>query len=85
MATQWKHETTTVAVASVVTPIAHTISVDGMSCEHCEQTVEEPLETVDGVEQARADRDAGVVTVDDTAATATLHSVLEDAGYKVVD
>ncbi|MDX1746276.1 MAG: cation transporter, partial [Halobacteriales archaeon] len=33
-----------------------TITVEGMSCDHCEQAVEEALRGVNGVTDATADR-----------------------------
>jgi copper chaperone CopZ len=33
-----------------------TITVEGMSCEHCERTIEEALQGVSGASDARADR-----------------------------
>jgi len=61
--------------------MTQTITVDGMSCEHCEQTVEEALENVDGVTAATADRDAGTATVEGAAETATLVDAVSEAGY----
>lgn len=58
-----------------------TITVEGMSCGHCEQTVEEALESVEGVTGAAADREAGRATVDGTADAAALVAAVEDAGY----
>ena len=57
------------------------ISVEGMSCEHCEQTVEEALRSVEGVTDASADRDTAQATVEGDADTAALVSAVEDAGY----
>jgi copper chaperone CopZ len=61
--------------------MSRTITVEGMSCEHCERTVEEALEGVDGVAAATADREAASVTVDGTADRAALVAAVEDAGY----
>jgi copper chaperone CopZ len=58
-----------------------TISVEGMSCEHCERTVEEALSGVPGVESASADRDAASATVEGDADPAALVAAVEDAGY----
>jgi len=43
--------------------MSQTITVEGMSCEHCEQSVTEALEGVDGVESATADRESKSATV----------------------
>lgn len=61
--------------------MSRTISVEGMSCEHCEQTVEEALSEVPGVESASADRDAASATVEGDADSAALVAAVEDAGY----
>jgi copper chaperone CopZ len=58
-----------------------TITVEGMSCEHCEQTVEEALEEVEGVTSSSADRDSESATVEGSAKMDELVSVVEDAGY----
>jgi copper chaperone CopZ len=58
-----------------------TIAVEGMSCEHCEQTVEEALRGVSGVTDATADRTTEQASVEGDADTAELVRVVEDAGY----
>lgn len=62
--------------------MTETITVEGMSCEHCEQSVEEALEDVSGVRGADADREAGQATVDGGADTEALVAAVEDAGYE---
>ncbi|ELZ33989.1 Heavy metal transport/detoxification protein [Halogeometricum pallidum JCM 14848] len=61
--------------------MTQTLTVEGMSCEHCEQTVEEALSGVDGVESASADRDAASATVEGDADARNLVAAVEDAGY----
>jgi copper chaperone CopZ len=58
-----------------------TVTVTGMSCEHCEQTVEEALLAVPGVESASADNEAETATVEGAAAVEDLVAAVEDAGY----
>jgi copper chaperone CopZ len=58
-----------------------TITVEGMSCGHCEQTVEEALEGIDGVTAATADRETDSATVEGSAAPEQLVSAVEKAGY----
>lgn len=58
-----------------------TITVEGMSCGHCEQTVEEALEGVSGVTGATADRETAQVNVDGDADVTALVQAVEDAGY----
>lgn len=62
--------------------MSQTITVDGMSCDHCEQTVEDALEEIAGVTSATADREAGTATIDGDAAPNTLVDAVEDAGYE---
>jgi len=61
--------------------MSKTITVEGMSCEHCEQTVEEALRGVNGVTDATADREAEQAVVDGEADATTLVDAVEDAGY----
>lgn len=58
-----------------------TLTVEGMSCEHCEQSVEEALEGVEGVTAADADREEGQAAVEGEADAAALVAAIEDAGY----
>lgn len=56
--------------------------MEGMSCEHCEQTVEEALEGVAGVEHATADRETEQATIEGEAAAGDLVTAVEEAGYE---
>jgi len=58
------------------------LTVSGMSCGGCEQSVEEALEGVAGVESASADREAETATVEGDADTDDLVAAVEDAGYE---
>lgn len=58
-----------------------TITVEGMSCEHCEQTIEEALRGVAGVSDAHADRETEAATVEGEPDTAALVQAIENAGY----
>lgn len=58
-----------------------TITVEGMSCEHCEQTVEDALQGVNGVSDVSVDREAERASVDGDADVAALVEAVEDAGY----
>jgi len=53
----------------------------GMTCGHCEQTVEDALREVSGVTDATADREAEQASVDGDANVTTLVQAIEDAGY----
>lgn len=58
-----------------------TLTVEGMTCEHCEQAVEEALVEVGGVTDATADRNQERATVEGDAELAELVTAVEDAGY----
>jgi copper chaperone CopZ len=58
-----------------------TISVEGMTCEHCEQTVEEALSGVSGVTGVTVDREAERADVEGDADEAELVQAVEGAGY----
>ncbi|WP_158059282.1 heavy-metal-associated domain-containing protein [Halorussus halophilus] len=61
--------------------MSQTITVEGMTCGHCEQTVEEALEGVTGVATADADRETNSATVEGDVATDELVTVVTEAGY----
>ncbi|WP_089881067.1 heavy-metal-associated domain-containing protein [Halogeometricum limi] len=61
--------------------MGQTLTVEGMSCGHCEQTVEDALSGVSGVESASADHESSSVTVEGDADAAELVSAVEEAGY----
>lgn len=62
-----------------------TLSVHGMSCEHCAESVVEALEGVDGVSQATVDLDAAEATVslDGNVSRDRLAEAVDEAGYEV--
>ena len=62
--------------------MATTLTVEGMSCEHCEQTVAEALEGVAGVTGVSVDREGEQATVEGDADAAALVAAVEDAGYE---
>jgi copper chaperone len=62
--------------------MSRTITVTGMSCGGCEQSVEDALEALDGVTDATADRDAETATIDGDADPDDLVAAVEDAGFE---
>jgi copper chaperone CopZ len=58
-----------------------TITVEGMSCDHCEQTVEEALQDVPGVTDVTVDRETDQASVDGDADDTALVDAVENAGY----
>lgn len=61
--------------------MSRTITVEGMTCGHCEQTVEEALRDVSGVTDATVDREAEQANVEGDADPTELVRAVEDAGY----
>ena len=65
-----------------------TLSVEGMSCEHCEQTVEKGLTELDGVTKAKASHSASRVVVSYGGSPPDrnlLFEKIQSLGYEVVD
>lgn len=63
--------------------MTRTYTVTGMSCGGCEQTVEDALAELEGVDGVTADNESDTVTIEgDFDETAALHAI-EDAGYAV--
>jgi copper chaperone len=58
-----------------------TITVEGMTCGHCEQTVEEALQGVSGVTDVTVDRENEQASVDGDVDATVLVEAVEDAGY----
>jgi len=58
------------------------ITVEGMTCEGCEEVVEEALEMADGVESAEADRYEDTATVEGDADPEVLVDKVEMAVYE---
>jgi copper chaperone CopZ len=61
--------------------MSRTITVEGMSCGHCEQSVEEALEGLAGVERATADRESDSAIVEGDADPNALVNAVDEAGY----
>ena len=61
------------------------VSVDGMTCGHCEAKVRDAAAAVPGVKRAEADRtgDRLEVWVDGDVDSAALHQAVEAVGYAV--
>lgn len=62
------------------------IKVEGMTCGHCKQSVEEALEKLDGVTSAAVDLEAGDVTVthEDNVTKEAMSEAIESQGFDVV-
>jgi len=57
------------------------ITVEDMTCDGCEDIVEDAVEGVSGVEDADADREADLVTVDGDADRDDVLEAVDMAGY----
>lgn len=57
------------------------ITVERMTCGHCEQTVAEALRDVSGVTDVTVDREEERATVDGDADATILVEAVEEAGY----
>lgn len=60
-----------------------TVTVSGMTCGHCAQTVTKAVEALPAVDRALVDLKAGAVSVEGTADEASIRRAIEDAGYEV--
>ena len=60
-----------------------TIEIRGLSCEGCETTVEEPLDSVDGVMGVQDDRNTDLATVEGEPKRDKLEQAVIDSGYEV--
>jgi len=62
-----------------------TLSVTGMSCNGCEQNVENALQNVEGVSRVDADHEGDTVEVvaENDVANEDIEAAIEDAGYDV--
>lgn len=65
-----------------------TISIKGMSCNHCKMAVEQALQTLQGVESAEVDlkgNTAQVVFDPSQVDEEKLKAAITQAGYEVID
>ena len=58
------------------------LKVKGMSCNHCEMRVKKAIESVEGVQSAKADHKKGVVVIeaDDSVSNDSLIEAVNDTG-----
>ncbi len=60
-----------------------TLSVEGMACGGCEETVEDAVGALDGVETVAADNTTDTVEIEGDVDTDAVADAIEDAGYTV--
>ncbi len=58
-----------------------TLTVEGMSCEHCQQSVADALAEVEGVTDVAVDLDGASATVEGDADEDALVAAVDEAGY----
>lgn len=63
-----------------------TITVEGMTCEHCVAAVQEELGGIDGVRQVDVDLGSGAVDIrsDAPLTDEQIRAAVDEAGYSVV-
>jgi len=59
-----------------------TYTVTGMSCGHCEQSVEDAVGELDGVEDADADNEGGTLVVEGEPDDDAVIAAVDEAGYE---
>lgn len=62
--------------------MAITLSVTGMTCDHCVRSVTKALQAVAGVEKVALSLDTGRARVDGKASPGALIQAIEEEGYK---
>jgi len=62
--------------------MAITLSVNGMTCNHCVHSVTNALQAVAGVEKVSVSLDTGRARVDGNASPGALIQAIEEEGYK---
>ena len=66
--------------------MAETVTVKGMSCNHCVMSVTKALTKLDGIQDVYVDLQKGEVRFDNTKVVALdkIEKAITDAGYQVV-
>ncbi|GGM62070.1 copper chaperone CopZ [Halarchaeum rubridurum] len=59
-----------------------TYTVTGMSCGHCEQSVEDAVGELEGVESAEADNEADTLVVEGEPDDDAVAAAVDEAGYE---
>jgi len=59
-----------------------TYTVTGMSCGHCEQSVEDAVGELDGVEDADADNEGDTLVVEGEPDDDAVVAAVDEAGYE---
>ena len=59
------------------------VSVEGMSCEHCVRSVQEALESLEGVASVSVSLEDGIALVEGQVSDDAIRAVLEEEEYAV--
>ncbi len=59
----------------------HKLNITGMTCVHCQASVQKALETVPGVKKAEVDLSTGTAVIEGDTDTQALISAVEQEGY----
>lgn len=63
---------------------ATTLKIEGMTCSHCQMSVEKTLRAVPGVTAATVDLEKKAAAITGSASRDALVKAVEEAGYTVV-
>lgn len=58
-----------------------TISVDGMSCQHCVNSVEKALQNLEGIKSIQVNLDSKLVTLEGEVSSELACKAIEAEGY----
>ncbi len=61
----------------------HVFQVQGMTCGHCEKSVQQAIRQIDPTAQVQIDRSQGRVAVSSEVAADTLKTAIREEGYAV--
>lgn len=62
------------------------ITIKGMSCQHCVMAVTKALNSLDGIQNVRVDLKSGIATYEEVKPVdeAAINAAIKKAGYEVV-
>jgi copper chaperone CopZ len=62
-----------------------TLSIEGMSCQHCVKSVRQALEDIHGVEVESVEIGTAIVKTIESVSPDTLRDAIDDIGFEVVE
>lgn len=63
--------------------MAQTITIRGMSCEGCESTVRNALESIEGINDIAVDHETDSATIDGNPNWKDIEAAVTEAGYEI--